>query len=147
MLRAPRTCISGRDCELRGLLGQHLSAADRLAVLSTCGGEGGALPHAAGPVALAPADSGAASAALAALTAAGGEYRLCWCGGGARPCAEAGDFKVDLGAFHVVGVAPLAQDTSVAPRARPSATWSARVADEASAERATMLQGSSEARL
>lgn len=32
-----RTCVSGRECEVLGLAGLHLSADDRLMVLQTCG--------------------------------------------------------------------------------------------------------------
>ena len=37
------------------------------------------------------------------LTAAGGDYRMCWCAGAPFQCEFAEDFGVDVGRLHVVG--------------------------------------------
>ena len=40
------------------------------------------------------------------LSAAGGNYRLCWCAGAPAPCTR----SVDMGSLDIVGVSPLFQD-------------------------------------
>ena len=42
------------------------------------------------------------------ITYAGGQYRLCWCGGGTT-CETAPDYHVDAGGVLVIGPAPLVQ--------------------------------------
>ena len=46
----------------------------------------------------------------AAVSAAGGQYRLCWCAGLDHQCEAPEDFRVDLGRLTLVGVSPLTQD-------------------------------------
>ena len=116
------TCVSGRNCHVEPILGLHLSNDDRVLVLDTCGvstalprfshaglvssvSESGALVHFDVSTAFYP-------------TAAGGQYRLCWCGlgraasGEGPSCAEgvATQFRSDLGELVIVGTAPLQQD-------------------------------------
>lgn len=81
-----RTCVSGRTCDLSRLRGTGVGAADAIFVLETCGAAA-AVPGV--PIPIGPA---------AALSAQGGEYRLCWCSEGlARSLApgELCDLTVD----------------------------------------------------
>lgn len=79
----PRTCVGGRTCSLEGLLGNGLSNQDKLMVLDTCGAA--SKRHALFPLdgAVLPLTDGRASLSRR-VAAAGGEYRLCWCPGGAQ---------------------------------------------------------------
>ena len=63
--------------------------------------------HASGP---GPWTTGAAyswNANQGVVTAAGGQYRMCWCAGEHYPCSSEEDFRVDLGRLTLVGPAPV----------------------------------------
>lgn len=72
--------------------------------------------------------SGAVLRWSAASTAAGGEYRLCWCGGrpGNSSCYAAELFRVDFGALVVRGPRPLEQHRTVPWRRRGGGHRSSR---------------------
>ena len=114
-----RSCVSGRRCELRSFEGLGLTNGDEVRVMDTCGVDAA--------VARAPqtghfaevAQSGAAVAFLAKLSAAGGQYRLCWRSSTiftneTRRISEAdapsSEFAVDMGKLDIIGPAPLEQE-------------------------------------
>ena len=114
-----RTCISGRRCELDGITGQGLTNDDTLLVLETCGEPSAVVPGwGLGGASVETQNSGAAASWQAVVTAAGGQYRLCWCATPPRNattasqqfCDRAGAFVVDIGSMLLVGPRPLAQD-------------------------------------
>ena len=109
-LQQDRTCVSGQTCKVTGILGQDLDAGDLFLVLDTCG-ESEPLPRFSGTGLVdAVAASGASvSWGAAAVSAQGGQYRLCWCAGSVEPCDDAGEFRQDVGMLMVVGMAPLGQ--------------------------------------
>jgi hypothetical protein len=107
-----RTCVSGQTCSVSDFSGQALSASDKLAILDTCGTADGLLQRA--PTSymhalLASAGTTSFSFGSALLSGAGGTYRMCWCAGGFS-CSTAEDFRVDAGAFTLLGPAPQEQD-------------------------------------
>lgn len=102
-----RTCVSGQTCAVDGLLGRHLTDADRVLVAETCGSR--AAPSGFAAQRLASASGAALAWGAAPVTAQGGVYRLCWCGGGGA-CSSAEAFRVDFGGLTIVGPAPLSQD-------------------------------------
>ena len=116
-----RTCVSGLSCVLDGLLGHHTQAGDRLTVLDTCGSEVELADGAHDGYAVIPrfSLSGSSTTLTAsgavvnwgteAVTAAGGEYRLCWCSAGYE-CSRGADFRTDAGRLVLIGVSPLYQD-------------------------------------
>ncbi|CAE7508596.1 agaA33, partial [Symbiodinium microadriaticum] len=108
-----RTCISGTECRVEGLLGSFISDADRILVADTCGAMDGQSPT--GIVNGGFANQIAAQGSIgvwnsAALTAAGGLYRLCWCSQEAPRCSQASDFATDMGELLLIGPSPLQQD-------------------------------------
>ncbi len=46
---------------------------------------------------------------LIAPSSAGGQYRMCWCGGGGAGCQQADDFRMDFGSLTLIGPTPLNQ--------------------------------------
>ena len=72
-----RTCISGRMCRVRDILGVGLSSADRAMLMDTCGS----------PTYVSGVESAGMSNMFAnatsfvwnVVTAHGGQYKLCWC--------------------------------------------------------------------
>ena len=118
-----RTCTAGQTCELSDMRGQHLDVADKLVLLDTCAVSTIPARTVMGGRAVQDLTGSGASLSfsttnVAALTAAGGFYRLCWCAGSNDadldttdyPCVRNDDFRVDAGFVHLVGPAPLAQD-------------------------------------
>jgi hypothetical protein len=127
-----RTCVSGQTCVVEGLLGTGIAQGDRLLVLDTCGTLSSL--HRFSEAGLVTSVTASGSIALwgdSAVTAAGGQYRLCWCSMSTDMadndtqsmnlrtfCNVASEFVVDMGELVLVGVAPLAQDrTCVSGRA------------------------------
>jgi len=119
-LQQDRTCISGRTCLIDGLLGEGLQQFGSVLLLETCGTPS-VLPRVVGTGHAEPQANGSwttVSWGALPLTAAGGLYRLCWCLDVANVsgtnttaiCQSPGNFRVDLGAMTLVGVAPLWQD-------------------------------------
>ena len=112
------TCISGRACAVNSIRGNGLSSNDSYLVLDTCG-----IPttvprfsSAGWPMSLA-ASGAVVSWGEVAITAAGGEYRLCWCKetiekwtsfpnsyNDSSSCKSATNFISDVGKLHLIGV-------------------------------------------
>ena len=74
-LQQSRTCISGRLCQLDNFIGQDLAATDVAMVLDTCG-TNSIVPRFPDGGRFAPATM---RMGMVEVTAAGGQYRLCWC--------------------------------------------------------------------
>ncbi|CAE7306103.1 agaA33 [Symbiodinium sp. CCMP2592] len=96
-----RTCVSGHNCQLDGFTGHGLSNLDKLLVLDTCGEPTAMVPRwslAGGSVET--TSNGTAVSWQAIVSAAGGQYRLCWCA--AMPVNEtlAGQFCTHAGDFY-----------------------------------------------
>ncbi|CAE7364548.1 agaA33 [Symbiodinium sp. CCMP2592] len=111
------TCVAGRECNIDPITGFHLDE-NRLVVLETCGSERGVLriPNSG----LALASGGAATWGPLPLTAAGGQYRLCWCADlvmkpinesnhTSRGCGIFSDYTYDIGSLSILGPMPLVQ--------------------------------------
>ena len=116
-----RTCISGLSCELAGFTG---TLNGYLWVLDTCGtlAFGGGFDERQSLQSMSLSNS-EPSALYSLATAAGGEYRLCWCSSPVAnanftsnasniswSCQFATDFGTDFGRLSLVGVSPLHQD-------------------------------------
>ena len=97
-------CFAGSPCELAGLVGEGLSDLNKYAVLTQCGRS----PAVPGMPNGGISDFGTSQqaywgyASQEPLTAGGGYYKICWCGGGSV-CATPEDFKVLVGTLVVVG--------------------------------------------
>lgn len=104
-----RTCVSGVTCEVDAIASTTSLIGDSVYVLATCGlgshAEG--LPT-SGLLRWTP-DGSQRLRSQAVITAAGGEYRLCWCSRVKGSCAVPSEAGVDLGRLVVVGPAPLDQ--------------------------------------
>ena len=112
-----RTCISGRMCQIRDILGVGLSSADRAMVMDTCG----AASHISGVSSAGMSNMFANSTSFVwSITSAnGGQYRLCWCTQGdsvalsrtpvspsfvAVPnCSDSLAFGQQFGQLHLIG--------------------------------------------
>ncbi|CAE6958825.1 unnamed protein product, partial [Symbiodinium sp. CCMP2456] len=106
-LRQDRTCTSGQRCHLGGLLGEHMGTNDML-IADTCGSDKAAfVPRFINFGASDMVDDGLATWSI--ITAAGGQYRLCWCAS-TTACASASEFTTDMGGLLLLGPAPLRQD-------------------------------------
>jgi hypothetical protein len=119
-----RTCVSGQTCFLDDLTGDMLSNADSIMISDTCGVDH-VVPrfqHAGFGVDTSPwihtstallmnvSTKGiSASWGTLAISAAGGEYRLCWCASSQNPCSTFAAFRTDMGELKVVGMSPLSQ--------------------------------------
>ena len=119
-LQQDRTCLSGQMCSLRSIRGTGLKLSDQVRVMDTCGFDS-AVPRAplAGHFSEVSQSGAAVTWGAEHLTAAGGQYRLCWRSGmifnnGTSNISEAdrpsSDFVVDLGKLDILGPAPLQQD-------------------------------------
>ena len=119
-----RTCISGQTCHFEGFDPRQVSASDSIMLLETCG----AVSRLNAGAAHSLAPSGAVvSWGDTRLTAAGGIYRLCWCGRmgdddrnstNISTCDLVSDHLVDAGSLVFMGPAPLQQDrTCISGRA------------------------------
>ena len=110
--------LAAQNCQLDGFTGHGLSNLDKLLVLDTCGEPTAVVPKwslAGGSVET--TSSGTAASWQAIVSAAGGQYRLCWCAtlqinetSAGQFCTHAGDFAVDMGAMWLLGPTPLLQD-------------------------------------
>ena len=115
-LSQDRTCVSGMECAVNGIESYGMLQAGSIAILSTCGLVDGTDIWAGLPMSFASQQQPGSSVFSASLvtdvemTAAGGKYKLCWCGSWAGGCDRSEDFKVDFGNFFLVGVSPLQQD-------------------------------------
>ncbi|CAJ1351240.1 unnamed protein product, partial [Effrenium voratum] len=115
-LRQDFTCVVGSLCSVRAVSGEGLSAADSVMLLDTCGT--GNIPDRF------PVDSNISNISnnalrymtgpyfniiwQTAITAPGGQYRLCWCSS-AAPCSTAEHFRLDFGSLTLAGPSPLLQ--------------------------------------
>ena len=75
-----RTCISGFPCEIGGITGIYTSGNDQFLVLQTCGAST-ALHGFPGSGVSQEVRSSGMMVSWGMITAAGGEYLLCWCPG------------------------------------------------------------------
>ena len=112
-LNHQHTCVSGRVCELNGLPGELTSPDDSILISDTCGSDDAIVI--VRPFLLASEQQFANDGSVgvwnsAALTAAGGLYRLCWCSQEASRCSQAADFATDMGELLLIGPSPLQQD-------------------------------------
>ena len=106
-LQQDRTCTSGQRCHLGGLTGEHMGTNDML-IADTCGTDKAAfIPRFVNFGASEMAGDGLATWSI--ITAAGGQYRLCWCAS-TTACASASEFSTDMGGLLLLGPAPLRQD-------------------------------------
>jgi hypothetical protein len=105
-----RTCISGKTCSFDGITGKDLSSSDHFMILNTCAEES-AIPRfaAMGFFFQTTSSGGTVTWGSTSPTAAGGQYRLCWCGAGFA-CSVSDHFRVDAGELTLVGPTPLQQD-------------------------------------
>ena len=98
------TCVSGQECLVDSLDGQFLSQSDSMILLETCGSpashQAGLPQH--GLASTVYSSGSTAYWGLSPLSAAGGVYRLCWCGAGFS-CSSAEDFVMEVGAFTLRG--------------------------------------------
>ncbi len=106
------TCVSGHTCLIEAQ-GHHLrhDFADRVLILDTC-------VHLVQPPRIAASWNGLVRDSnpvltILTMTAAGGEYRLCWCN--AEVCDSTSFYNpynvlIDFGQLHVLGPNPLSQD-------------------------------------
>jgi hypothetical protein len=100
-----RTCISGHTCTVDGLIGNSLSMDGHIMVMDTCS-LGNAIPRFPLAGEQTTLDKTVFSFGSIVATAAGGKYRLCWCmQPSASPaiCSTMNNFKVDVGAFTLIG--------------------------------------------
>ena len=108
------TCMVGSVCSLRGISGEGLLAEDMVLVLDTCGSgkppEGFpiAIDNTSLPTRRMTGTKYNIQWDAAAVTSAGGTYRLCWCSYFAQ-CSTANDFRVDMGSLTLAGPSPLRQ--------------------------------------
>jgi hypothetical protein len=119
-----QTCVAGQTCAFDSLTGQSLSSHDRIIVLDTCGRDspmlrwvGYNLPENSS-IELNVSDPFPFGYGLwdplaekgrkmntweeDAVTASGGQYRLCWCAAG-YPCGAGEHFRVDMGGITLIG--------------------------------------------
>ena len=108
------TCIVGSVCSLRGISGEGLLAEDSLLVLDTCGlgtpptGFPIARDNASLPTRRMTGTKFNIQWDAAAVTAAGGVYRLCWCSYFGQ-CSTSEAFRVDMGTLTLAGPSPIQQ--------------------------------------
>jgi hypothetical protein len=104
-----------------GITGKELRHENRFLVLDTCGAVSQIPRFVSAGLVEVVQRSGMSIAwnELSYISAAGGQYRLCWCVGAinlgngssiADLCQDDQDFRTDLGEFRLIGVAPLYQD-------------------------------------
>ena len=99
-----RTCVSGQVCSIDDILGTDLHSSDAVMALDTCGADK-AIPRFAwaGLASTVSANGTEFSWGMEPVTAAGGLYRLCWCGALDHTCQIPSDFVVDFGALLLLG--------------------------------------------
>ena len=109
-LNQKRTCVAGQTCAIDGVTGQSLPPSSYIRALDTCGIATN-LPRTpdTGLMYSSQVGENAAQSWTAALTASGGQYRLCWCSIASGPCDDSLAFRVDFGELVVLGAAPTYQ--------------------------------------
>ena len=119
-LTQDRTCVSGQTCSFDGITGRYLTSSDQLLVLDTCGQ---AVPSeflpsitlavaTSDPTATWPYQTLRATTTPEIVIGQGGQYRICWCGGGFK-CTSTQDYRTDVGRFSIVGPYQLQSRTCV----------------------------------
>ena len=103
-----RTCVSGTTCRLHQIEGQDLEAGSQLLILDSCGVASQVPRFPAISIPVRNSNWTFTSLEFGVLTAAAGQYRLCWCGG-QDGCIGAEQFLFDAGSFTLLGPTPLAQ--------------------------------------
>eukprot|EP00438_Fugacium_kawagutii_P024897 Skav220464 [mRNA] locus=scaffold3371:108233:113720:- [translate_table: standard] len=111
------TCISGRTCSVSSVEGLGLTSNDSYILLDTCGIPASVPGFSSAGRASLSADGTVVSLGEAAVTAAGGEYRLCWCKQMTRDSLRVGSsqnynssceshthFLSDVGTLLLIGV-------------------------------------------
>jgi hypothetical protein len=98
-----RTCVSGQECFMDGIIGNHVTSLDAWIVLQTCGEVTviDRLTNGGSVVDVAPLGA-SLYFGTTVLSLGGGEYRLCWCATMAG-CTTASHFRVDVGELSVIG--------------------------------------------
>ena len=105
-LEQDRTCVSGLPCEIQGITGLYLNqdrlSGDKVLILDTCGiaSTPKKLPD-AGMVQVV-SQSGATFSWNTPISAAGREYKLCWCAA-YHECDTSDQFRSTIGALTLVG--------------------------------------------
>jgi len=115
-----RTCVSGQACGFGGIHGRDLSSGNTssgntVMVLDTC--SGGYVPTrfaSTGLVSSVSSTGASVSWGVVPVTAAGGEYRLCWCAGAGFSCSVQNDYYTDFGRLNLIWLSPLYQDKTCA---------------------------------
>jgi hypothetical protein len=112
-LAQAHTCVSGQTCVVEGVMGTGLSDHSRILVLDVCG-TNTIVPNFgdSGIVSNVLASGATVSWGSAAVTAAGGQYRLCWCASVSMACSLAEQFRTDAGNLMILGPSPLSQDST-----------------------------------
>ena len=118
-----RTCYSGQSCLLDGLVQIGSTDLAKILVLETCGTSALIRPPSGHAIPSGSDTSGRADVTGQVRFAAGGLYRLCWCGqllqdanttgilgNASGQCKLAQNFGVDMGDLTMLGPAPLQQD-------------------------------------
>jgi hypothetical protein len=98
-----RTCVAGQTCLIDGIRGVDLSDSDTIMVLETCGTRTAVSGMMS--TGIFTTDRSGASVEFGSssvVTAAGGQYRLCWCAGG-FDCAIAERYVKDIGQLTIRG--------------------------------------------
>ena len=99
-----RTCVAGQACLFDGIRGYHLSDADHVLVMETCGARSlQGFPN-SGFVSSMSSSGTSYHWGSFPLSTAGGRYQLCWCSSGFS-CSTTEDFRVTAGVLHVIGPA------------------------------------------
>ena len=98
-----RTCISGQPCQLEGFAGVGLANDDRLLVLDTCATSSLVTGWVSQSSLELQSSGSSTSWSPVIATAAGGQYRLCWCTTREFACDGVEDFGVDMGSLTLIG--------------------------------------------
>ena len=107
-LKQDRTCVSGRTCVVDDIYlfpdsNASLNESDSMfLVLDTCG----SFSLAGGLMTKGTLDATGLVLASHKVSAAGGSYRLCWCG---SQCSKSTDFRVDVGEMTILAPSPWQQ--------------------------------------
>ncbi|CAE8585944.1 unnamed protein product, partial [Polarella glacialis] len=106
-LNQDRTCVSGQECFLDGLLaslhGVQLGHDDKWLLLDTCGRRTVVERMVKDGTVVSVGRSGTSlSFGTTPITVGGGRYRMCWCAEG-RQCSIYEHFRVDAGQLYMIG--------------------------------------------
>ena len=97
-----RTCIAGQPCKIESFNGKFLSALDSFAVLETCGTESLVTNFPQELQITQPSGTDDLWGDVT-ITAAGGQYRLCWCANTGTSCSALEEFQMDVSQFTLIG--------------------------------------------